>query len=342
LNQKFKNMTLKELLDRCEFKDIAPHITQWSSGRSLAPFKQAFDILRHLEPDTSSEGELEIVRGYNEFSQTYYPLIKQWFETDTWECELASKIIVSDELTLTDAEIAAHCLWELTYLGFDQSSFESWREAQMSIVGGLDKKETDAIKPYTVAVEKLEYMLEINYLPKKFKDADSYVEKLVNECLDAKPRTFGKLPKSMRHMIKKHIKALERKAKVEERKAKVEDSIRRLIANSKSFSREELEYLFNTKLICERPFHSRTYDVCKRVDYLIDLFTNYVSEDFSQYTRFLMMFRASSENPLVQSELEIIQNFFNQYLPPSANIRYGYGNDETLGTEVSLLLLCSY
>ena len=34
--------------------------------------------------------------------------------------------------------------------------------------------------------------------------------------------------------------------------------------------------------------------------------------------------------------------YMNQYLPSSANIRYGYGTDENLNTEISLLLLSSH
>jgi len=367
-------MTLKELLNSCDFKDIAPHIAQISNeaAGNLAPFKQAFDILRNLEPAAEGGGELEIVKCYNEFTQNTYPLVKQWFETGPWKYELNSKVIVSDELTLTDAEVAAHCLWELTYLGFDQSTPEGYDKAVKSILGGQDREVTDTsnfYNPYALAAEKLEYMLDINYLPKKFIDEDRYVEKLVNECLDAEPQLFGKIPKNMCRMLKAHVKKLERRAKEEdaisrfltvnsksfsreelerkslktlERMAKVEDSIRRLTAGTKSFSREELEYLFKTKLIHECPYHSRAYDVHKRTDYFIDLFSNYVSEDFSKYTQFLLMFRTSSDYPLAQSELERLENFFNQYLPASANIRYGYGNDETLGTEVSLLFLGSY
>jgi hypothetical protein len=289
--------------------------------------------LRHLEPVTDNEnGTLTIVRCYDEISKTYYPAVKEWFETGEWKYELASKVIVSDELSLTDAEIAAHCLWELTYLGFDQSTEESWEKAQLSIISGT---EADMSNLYNVAAEKLGYMLDINYLPKQFKDQDNHVEKIVNECLDVKPRTYGKPSKRMRHRIEKHIKAFERMAKVD-------DAIRRLTANTKSFTREELAYLFNTKLISECPYHSRSYNADQRIDYLMDLISNYESRDFSENTHFLLMFRTSPDCPLTQSEQDRSQNFFKQRLPSSANIRYGYGTDEHLDTEVSLLLLCSY
>ena len=72
---------------------------------------------------------------------------------------------------------------------------------------------------------------------------------------------------------------------------------------------------------------------------MIELFTHYVSEDFSKYTHFLLMFRTSLEYPLSQEEKEVIQNYFIDALPKSANVRFGFGMDRNLGTEVSLLLL---
>jgi len=53
------------------------------------------------------------------------------------------------------------------------------------------------------------------------------------------------------------------------------------------------------------------------------------------------MFRTSSDYLLDQRELEVLQNLFNHRLPASANIRYGYGCDEKLETEVGILFICS-
>ena len=143
-------------------------------------------------------------------------------------------------------------------------------------------------------------------------------------------------PKRMRdHRQEQRIKELERKARIEK-------SIRSLIANSNSFTRGELLYLFNTKQIFEDTYQSHSNNLDQRIDYLIDLLSNYKTEKFSNYTHFFLMFRTSSVHPLVQKELDMIHDFFKQYLPASASVRYGYGNDESLDTEVSLFFLCSY
>ena len=103
-------MTLKELLDSCDFKDVAQAFVKSypETAESLAPFKEAFDILRQLEPEANpvNREELRLVGRYDEFSQTCYISITRWYETMEWKYELASEIVVEDGLTFTDAEIA--------------------------------------------------------------------------------------------------------------------------------------------------------------------------------------------------------------------------------------------
>ena len=320
-------MTLKELINRCDFKDIASIIvksypeTPWA----LVRFKEAFDILRHLEPEANpTNREIRLVGEYDESSQTYYPHITRWGELLDWKEELSSEIIVEDELMLTDAEIAYHCLWELTYYGFDQSTPEKVEEVFLNMMGFGEK--TDSSNPYAMAAEKLEDKLRAN-------------TKIIFEKgygLVERPTTNRNRAKRKRdYRMRQRIKKLKRKARVE-------DDIRRLTTNTKSFKREELDYLFKTNLITFRTYHSHSNNPNQRIDYLTDLLSKWVSDDFSDNTHFLLMFRTSSAYPLVQSELDMIQNFFSQYFPASASIRYGYGNDENLGTEVSLYFLCSY
>jgi len=249
-----------------------------------------------------------------------------------WKYELASEIVVEDGLTLTDAEIAAHCLWELTYSGFDQSTHKKWVHSKLGNYGlklfGIEP-EPENINPYTEAAEKL-------------KNKSGFYD-LDEDDIDEENESWIE------------VKKLERMARVEE-------DIRRLTNNSNSFKREELDYLFKTNLITfayrltnayrfdyladllanyNTPDYS-SYNKSKRIDYLIDLMSNKDMPDYSSSTDFLLMFRTSSDYPLVQSEIDMLQTFFNHYLPASANVRYGYGTDESLDKEVSLYLLGSY
>ncbi|MCL2074112.1 MAG: hypothetical protein FWH18_09330 [Marinilabiliaceae bacterium] len=355
-------MTLKELLDRCDFKDIAPHFKHFylEEATVMHRFKEAFDVLRHLEPelnpDYPSYQDIKLTRYYYAENENidgdrdYY--IRVTCGGDYWVSDLAKEIVIADDLSLTDAEIAAHCLWEITSYG-NPYNVDEYEKSTRRLLG-----ETDTSNPYTVAAEKLDNKLRSNYLSKQYKEAVAGTisvtseewlqrrkemgEKRWRNYHDAKylpediePRTCRNRIKRMRdHRMEKRIKKLERMSKVE-------DAIRRLIANTNSFTREELKYLFDTALITENRYQSRAYDINQRIDYLIELFENYVSRDFSELTHFLLMFRTSSEYPLTQEETDIMQNFFIEILPKTANVRFGYGIDENLGTEVSLLLLGS-
>ena len=118
-NQKYQklNYTFKDLIERFEFKDIAPKIVEQDekAAGSLAGYKQAFDILRHLEPDTEPPPpeKMTIHKSYSIMSKKYCPRVSGY----GWQTELTNEILVEKGYTLTDVEIAAAILWELTFFG---------------------------------------------------------------------------------------------------------------------------------------------------------------------------------------------------------------------------------
>jgi hypothetical protein len=139
-------MTLKELLDRCDFKDIAPVIrTMYPDMEgSLIGFKEAFDILRHLNPE-APEADIEnpdevikISKSVDEFSQETYYRVTPSCGVIAWEAYLVNDIIVEDGVILNDHEIVACCLWEMTFYGFDLSTSEKWSEALGKRIGIID------------------------------------------------------------------------------------------------------------------------------------------------------------------------------------------------------------
>ena len=76
-------------------------------------------------------------------------------------------------------------------------------------------------------------------------------------------------PKRMRdHRQNLHIKQLKRMGKVEY-------DIDRILRRTQQFTRAELNYLFDTKLITPATYHSRTYDRSRRLPYLLETLTRY-------------------------------------------------------------------
>jgi len=377
---KSKIMTLQEHLKRCDFKNIAPFIKEYypEEAVNMYSFKEAFDILRHLEPklnpDYPSYQEINITKKLcEEFDEDkarkgYYIRVNGG---DLWESDLAKEVVMSDDLTLSNEEIAAHCLWELTFFGnpFNKEEHERKKERYNRNDGYVKhyrqleyrkNRKPNSSNPYTVAMEKLDDKLRLNYYSKWYRYAEHYTNnpgflkgKFGKETpyFDCFPTNFGlengwlkpdpeketrrNRSKRMRdHRQEKRIKKLKRMAKVE-------NNIRRLLYNTKSFTRAELNCLFDSKLMVFEAYCSHSHNVSQRIDYLIDMFTNYEPMDFSEFTHFILSFRTSSEHPLTQTEWTTIQNYFKQRLPSAVEIRYGQATDETLGTEICLLLVGS-
>ena len=121
------------------------------------------------------------------------------------------------------------------------------------------------------------------------------------------------------------------------RMGQVENAIQRLAP----IPRKDLEYLFQTKLIKEQLFRSRTYEKCDRIDYLLELIYKYNNEDYNQDTKVAITIKASSNHPVTEEELsrlKCVENRFN----PSVPILWGVGTDDSLEDEVSMLMLVSF
>ena len=323
-------MTLKELLDRCDFKDIAPHIKRIDDVLNLVKFKEAFDTLRHLTPkkrewdntldeETNRKYEIiEIEPEYYENEDVAVPRVTR-MDMAAWEEELACEIIVSDKLSLSDEEIAAVCLYELTYWGNMDTE-----KGRRKYIGQIEESILNP-NPYMVAWGRLYGKMSSNY----------------GRIRESWWIFFDRLPRNRAKRMRDHRQ--KKRMAVLDRLIKVEDEIRDLTFNSQSFSREELAYLFDTKRIGSNEFCSRSYNINKRIDYLVDLFENYIpKESFVTDTDFVLMFRTSSENPLSEKELDAIHVFFKNYFPATATVRFGYGVDEELGEEVGLHFVGSH
>jgi hypothetical protein len=256
-------MTLQELLKSVEFKDIAPVIVKAYPDHEymLCKYKMAFDILRNMKPilnPNNLDKEIKISLHRDEYEQ-YISVYD--CEGDLWESSLAKEIIVSKELQLENQEIAAHCLWSITYFGYNPKD----RDARIKSIG-------------------------------KFWDRTTNIKK----------------------------------------------TIRTLTSNTKNkITKEELQYLFDAERLLEFKYNSYSFKTDQRIDYLIDLITNYEYKECSESTRIILMISTSSNFPLAEEEIERLQNFFSLRLPSSANIRYYFGSDEALGMEVNILVLCS-
>ena len=112
-------MTLKELLNKVDFDSLAPFIEK-SEGRHLDniyAYREAYDILRYMKPSENFKGEARVEWSGEEYGD------EQWIgvfhlDGDYWEDALAKEIVIGENVDLPIEEIAAKCLWEITFYGF--------------------------------------------------------------------------------------------------------------------------------------------------------------------------------------------------------------------------------
>ena len=99
------------------FEQIVPHIVRvFPEQKSQIPYyKEAFDILRHME--YAENGETIPVEWVREEDEEPYIHIDNC-EGDYWESNLGKRLEIATDVQLSDAELAARCLWSLTFYQF--------------------------------------------------------------------------------------------------------------------------------------------------------------------------------------------------------------------------------
>lgn len=133
----FEKVLFKDIVRSCSFKKVKDALLELypDQRKSIKGYKYVFNILKLMRPGYSKEGlviEIEKVgRGKNayfsvsgicvqeETKQSYALEYMPWSE---WlGCKVGKQVINK----MTKEEITAHCLWEMTFMGFTQDKIRS-------------------------------------------------------------------------------------------------------------------------------------------------------------------------------------------------------------------------
>lgn len=121
--------TLKKLFNKYTWDDILPRMKRWypKPKKNLVGYEEAFRQIKKIKPKQSKKKiriELEPFydRGYDIFyihvhgktSKTSYCLM-----FTPWEEWLSYEISNNTEFYFEPIDIICHCLWEMTYCGFN-------------------------------------------------------------------------------------------------------------------------------------------------------------------------------------------------------------------------------
>lgn len=129
---KLTRMTLKELLNKVEFDDVAPYIVQHypDMAKCLFGFKEAFDGMRNTIP-SNLDGENVKVEYYIEDAKD--PCLATFHSDNAdWETVVGCEVIIGTNVSAPLEEIIAVVLFDATFWGFTpedrEETFDVWQE----------------------------------------------------------------------------------------------------------------------------------------------------------------------------------------------------------------------
>lgn len=322
-------MTLKELIMKYNFDSIKPELEKRDdkiNGR-FAGYKEAFDILRMMEPDNEfhPEDTPHIEIGWQD---SILDDGERWIDvygaSCKWENVLAKDIKVANDLDLTENEVLARILWEMTFYGFTPRR----REARME--EWLPRKEPH--NQYEKALWALQLRMYKNEVRKKDRRFDESGKGCYN--MDYMKSIFNK-PR-LNRAKRKRMYRQELREEYLERMAENDYLILQLTKNC-SLKRIDIDFLMDVKHVNIVQFQSHIVNREERMPYLLQLINDYYNWDWVDGTEMICLLRTSSIAPLTNLEKECIRDFFLKF--SHLRLQYAKGTDEELGNNVSLTVI---
>lgn len=153
-------MTVKELIMEVGFDDLLPYLKEIIVGHfdNIYAFREAYDILWDMQPNPKFAGKVWIEQEEDWVSV-------QSLDGDSWENELAKELVLSKDATLSKEEIAAHCIYDITFYSFSPAEIieNFWKSH-----GPMQSKMERSIQELTVSgssftYKDLAYLLQVEY-----------------------------------------------------------------------------------------------------------------------------------------------------------------------------------
>ena len=354
-------MTLKELLDKVDFDSLAPFIekTEKKHLDSIYGYREAYDILRYMKPAENFKGKARVEWSGEEYGND------QWIgvfhlDDDYWENELAKEIVIGENVDLPLEEIAAKCLWELTFYGFtpEHEGFVIGREIR---------------NKYDVMLDRLEESEWRHQIPRRYRSMHDG-QRFISGDWGMKDLFRKRMNRSKR--MREHRQ--EKREKYLESMSRRENNILDLSIDGSSFTRGDLDFILTVRHGTRYDFRSvtglyRQLDSSitgpsesslsetgtvaapaetgimtapdtrptirdNRLDYILESITRYQFLDLSQYDNAVFCVRYSSRYPISDDALagfwKQIRDFYGY-----DDIRTGTIIENTGETEVKAVLL---
>lgn len=322
-------MTLKELLTQVGFDELLPHLKKREPKHldNMYAFREAYDILQSMKPDTEFKGEIHV-----EWSGGVFECEEKWIRVEpmhdsSWEEDLAKEIVIADDVHLSPAELAMHCLWEITYWGFSPAERqETWQRKFGSKV--LNNK-------YEVALDKLEESIWRHRIPRRLrskgKDGRRYVK-----WTNTRDFFNNRMNRSKR---KREYRQDKRKEYLRKMAAR-ENLVRKLSAEGSTFRRSDVEFLLHVQYGRQYDYRSVTSNIENRLDYIFESMARYQQVDLSRYNSAVIFLQFPLGKPLDELSLTSFKQRIRELLGYT-EIYFGSVGVETEAPDVNVTLLLS-
>ncbi len=325
--QIYNIMTLKELLTQVSFDELLPSLKKHEPDHldDIYCFREAYDILLGMEPDKDFKGEAHVEWSGGEYGDEQKWIGVHHLDDNVWKKELAKEIIVADDVHLSFAELAMHCLWEITYWGFSPTEIrEGWQKR-------LGHKQP--VNFYEVALDKLEESIWRHQTPRRLRCKGPDGERCTLVEFPLK-REDDRKNRSKRKREYRQDKREEYLRKMAAR----ENLVRMLSAEGSNFRRSDVDFLLGIEYGTRYDYRSVTQDTDARLDYILESMTRYQQLDSSQYDGALLFLRIPSDAPLKESALAAFKQGVEKWLG-YADIRFGCIIGKADSSEVTVTLL---
>lgn len=322
-------MTLKELLTQVGFDELLPYLEKHEPEHldNLYAFREAYDILRNMKPANNFEGKIFVEWHGGEWEDE-----EKWIGVGpmhdcTWEEDLAKEIVVADDVHLTLAELAMHCLWEITYWGFSPDEREeTWQRKFGPKV--LNNK-------YEIALDKLEESIWRHQTPRRLRSRGRQGERCVRVEFPIK-WNFDRKNRSKRKREYRQDKREEYLRKMAAR----ENLVRMLSAEGSTFRRSDVEFLLSMQYGRQYDYHSVTSNIENRLDYIFESMTRYQQVDLSRYNSAVIFLQFPLGKPLDELSLTSFKQRIREWLGYT-DILFGSIEVKTEAPDVNVTLLLS-
>lgn len=167
LKTKTNRVLFKDIVKACNFRNVKKALLRLypDQKKNIKGYKYVFQTLRLMKPRYNKEGMIIDIRKVGRGRNAYFSVsgvcrekgIKQSFgiEYMPWSkwlgCEVDKQILNK----MTKDEIVAHCLWEMTFMGFKQNKIRRELNVLKRRVRDIKEGKVKTI-PFEEVMQKLE------------------------------------------------------------------------------------------------------------------------------------------------------------------------------------------